>query len=62
MRKNITEILGEGNEKSIYTIISSTGLTEIKLDTVLRPGLYYEMNGDERTDTDKDVLKMLISG
>lgn len=56
MRRNIVEILGEGIDKSDYTIISSTGLTEIKLDAVLRPQIYYEVNNIKPTDTDKDGL------
>ena len=56
MQRNIVEILGNGIKERNYTIISSTGLTEIKLDTVLRPQIYYEANNIEPTDTDKDGL------
>ncbi|MCM1061651.1 MAG: cellulose binding domain-containing protein [Eubacterium sp.] len=56
MKKNLVGILGEGKSNSSYRIISSTGLTDIKLDTALRADQHYEMLGLEPTDTDKDGL------
>ena len=48
VKDNIFEILGEGENQKSYQIISSTGLTTIRLKTPLKKALY--------TDTDYDGL------
>ena len=55
--KNLTTILGEGNVWKLYNVISSVGLTEIKLDTPLRSKLgNNQYQHQKETDTDNDGL------
>ncbi len=55
VKKSLTAILGEGNNR-IYRTIMSNGLVYVKLDTPLRHDEFYRSRNLAPTDTDHDGL------